>query len=549
MSEEGQAPPVSPAPPASQAPLAAQAPPAPNRSGVGAALVAAGILASRVFGLLRQVLMSRFLGAGMAADAFNAAFRIPNFLQNLFGEGALSASFIPVYARLLAEGRDEEADRVAGAVGALLAIVVASLVLAGVAAAPFLMLAIAPGWVGEKRELTIELTRILFPGAGLLVMSAWCLGILNSHRRFLLSYTAPVLWNVAMIAALLAFRHEGSAHLAVLLAMASVIGSALQFVVQLPTVRRVAPRLRLSGDRSSEPVRAVVRTFVPVFISRGVVQVSAYVDQLIASFLPEGMVSLLMYSATLYTLPVSLFGIAISAAELPEMARESGTSPEASERLRSRLAGGLRRIAFFVIPSAVAFLALGDVIVRMLFQGGKFTADNTRFTWAILGGSAVGLLSGTWGRLYSSAFYALRDTRTPLQFAILRVVATVLLGLVAALTLPGVLGVDARWGAAGLTASAGLAGWIEFLLLRRELARRVGAASVPARLLLSLWGSALVAAGVGYLAKVPLLSLGKIAGGAATLALYALVYGSLTWLAGVTESRGLLAAATRRFRR
>src|SRR5689334_6840247 len=140
-----------------------------------------------------------------AADAFNAAFRIPNFLQNLFGEGALSASFIPVYASLVSRGDRKEADAVAGAVGALLGLVVSAVVVVGVLATPQLITVIAPGFEGTRRMLTIEIVRILFPGAGLLVLSAWCLGVLNSHHRFLLSYAAPVVWNAAMVATLLIF--------------------------------------------------------------------------------------------------------------------------------------------------------------------------------------------------------------------------------------------------------------------------------------------------------------------------------------------------------
>ena len=151
----------------------------------------------------RQMLMAQYLGASLQADAFTAAFKITNYLQNLFGEGAMSSSFIPVYSRLLEHGEDAEADRVAGAVASLLVLAVAVLVLIGVVATPALIPLIAPGFTGERRELTIRLTRILFPGAGVFVISAWCLGVLNSHRKFLLPYLAPVLWNVVMIGALL----------------------------------------------------------------------------------------------------------------------------------------------------------------------------------------------------------------------------------------------------------------------------------------------------------------------------------------------------------
>src|SRR6266568_3279297 len=213
-------------------------------------LVAVGILLSRLTGLVRQRVFSHYFGLESdAADAFTAAFRIPNFLQNLFGEGALSASFIPVYASLVARGERREADRVAGAVASLLALVVSALVLVGVLATPVLIDLIAPGFTGEKRALTTQLVRILFPGAGLLVLSAWCLGVLNSHHRFLLSYAAPVMWNAAMIASLVAFGARAPLpRLAVILAWGSVVGSAFQFAVQVPVVLKVAPELRFALD-------------------------------------------------------------------------------------------------------------------------------------------------------------------------------------------------------------------------------------------------------------------------------------------------------------
>src|SRR5919109_942569 len=169
-----------------------------SRTGRAAFFVAAGILLSRLAGLIRDRVFAHYFGNSAAADAFRAAFRIPNLLQNLFGEGVLSASFIPVYARLLAHDDKVEAGRVAGAIASLL-------VLIGVLTAPYLIDAIVPGFAGEKRELTIRLVKILFPGAGLLVFSAWCLGILNSHGRFFMSYAAPVLWNAAMIVVLIGF--------------------------------------------------------------------------------------------------------------------------------------------------------------------------------------------------------------------------------------------------------------------------------------------------------------------------------------------------------
>ena len=263
-----------------------------DRSRSGAALVGAGILASRLAGLVRQKVFAHYFSTSLAADAFNAAFRIPNMLQNLFGEGVLSASFIPAYAGLLARKQEKDANRLAGAVISALAFVASILVLIGVIAAPLLVGVIAPGFTGEKRDLTVQLVRILFPGAALLVFGAWCLGILNSHRRFFMSYAAPVAWNLAMIGALIIFGPGRSqSDLVVILAWASVAGSALQFGVQLPLVIRLTRGASPNLTFSSPEVRSVFRNFVPVFVGRGVVQISAFIDSFIASWLPTGAVA------------------------------------------------------------------------------------------------------------------------------------------------------------------------------------------------------------------------------------------------------------------
>jgi putative peptidoglycan lipid II flippase len=266
-----------------------------------------------------------------------------------------------------------------------------------------------------------------------------------------------------------------------------VLGSGLQFAVQLPVVLRVAPDLRFALDTAAGEVRTVVRNFVPVFIGRGVVQLSAYVDTVLASLLPSGAVAGLTNAQTLYLLPVSLFGMSVSAAELPAMSGEATVDAAGFDALRRRLDAGLRQIAFFVVPSAMAFLALGDVLAAALLQTGRFAHADAVYVWGILAGSAVGLLASTLGRLYSSSYYALRDTRTPLRFAIARVVLTTALGYLCAIPLPRWLGIAERWGVAGLTASAGVAGWVEMLLLRRTLNARIGQTGLPASYVSTLW--------------------------------------------------------------
>jgi putative peptidoglycan lipid II flippase len=512
-------------------------------------LVAAGIFLSRIAGLIRDRVFAHYFGISDAAEVFKAAFRIPNLLQNLFGEGVLSASFIPVYARLLANNDKEEARKTAGAVAALLALSTSILVLVGVLTAPWLIYAIVPGFHGEKRELTILLVRILFPGAGLLVASAWCLGILNSHRKFFISYTAPVLWNIAMIVAMMAFGKSRSQNsLVVITAWASVVGSAAQVGVQLPIVLKLLGGLKLSLAHQAEHVQTVIRNFFPVFVSRGVVQISAYIDALLASWMP-GAVAGLAYAQTLYTLPVSLFGMSVSAAELPMMSGAIGEASEVASILRTRLNSGLRQITFLVVPSVVGFLVLGDVIVSAIYQSktGRFQHADVTYVWVILAGSTVGLLSSTLARLYSSGFYALRDTHTPLRFAVARVLLTTILGYLCAYPVPRLLGIDPRWGVAGLTISAGVASWVEFSLLQRGIRRRVGQVGVPLPFLAQVWIAALIAAAAARALLMALGPRGHIVLAIFVLSLYGVGFFAVCMAMKLPEADTMLGLLRRRF--
>jgi putative peptidoglycan lipid II flippase len=528
----------------------AMAPPPPPRRSGGALAVGAGIFLSRIAGLVRERVLAHTLGIRPAHDAFRAALRIPNLLQNLLGEGVLSASFIPVYARLHAEGHAAEASRVARTVGTLLAALATALAAIGVLAAPTLVDLLAPGYAADTRALTVQLVQILFPGVALLVMSAWCLGVLNSHRKFFLSYASPVLWNAALVAAALVAgrRFAGDdAHIATWIAWGALVGSAAQLAVQLPQVARLVGSLRPARAVADPGVRATLRAFVPVLIGRGSVQISGYIDQVLASYLGAGIVTAMANAQTLYLLPVSLFGMAVSAAELPEMASATGSDDARAAQLRDRLRAGLRRVVFLVVPSAVAFVAIGQAIVALLYQSGRFTAADTDVVWLVLAGSALGLSAGTQGRLLSSAFYALGDPRVPLRAALVRVAITAALGYAFALPLRDHLGYAGAWGAFGLTASAGFAAWVEFLLLRRWLARRIGAVPIPVRLGLGALAAALVAGALGYadLALGRALDLPSWLADAGAIAVFGMTYLGLMIAARVPEA----AAFTRRLRR
>lgn len=348
-----------------------------------------------------------------------------------------------------------------------------------------------------------------------------------------------------MIAALLWFG-DGTPlpRLVEILAWGSVVGSALQFLIQVPVVLRVAPDLVVGFHAASSEVRSVIANFIPAFFSRGVVQVSAYIDTLLASLLPLGAVAGLMNAQTLYTLPVSLFGMSISAAELPAM---SGTADQDQtgdadrfDRLRERLDAGLRQIAFLVVPSAMAFLTLGDVVAAALLQTGRFRAEDAAYVWAILAGSSIGLLASTLGRLYASTYYALRDTRTPLRYAIVRVVLTTGLGYACAIPLPRALGIDPAWGAAGLTASAGVSGWVEMWLLRRSLNARIGTTGFSSGYAAKLWGSAAAAAAVAWSAKLLAPASQPILAAVVVLGPFGVIYFGSALALRVPEARALL---------
>jgi putative peptidoglycan lipid II flippase len=400
---------------------------------------------------------------------------------------------------------------------------------------------------------------------GLFVFSAWCLGILNSHRLFFVSYVAPVFWNLAMIATLLGFgRANSQSSLVVILAWGSVLGAFLQFGVQLPFIfwRKSADGLSIGAtivfafNTTLAPVRQVFRSLGPVVVSRGVVQLSALIDGWIASWLGTAAVAALTNAQIMYTLPISLFGMSVAASELPEMSSATGTREEIHEKLRLRLIAGKRNIAFYVIPCVAGFIVLGRHCVAGLFQTGHFGSQDTLYVWYILMGSTVGLLAATWGRLYSSAFYALRDTRTPLWFALIRVALTAILGLLFAFPLrpylnafllgslhlptPSLPGIKLGLGAVGLTLSAGLAGWVEFLLLRRALQARIGSTALPNHYPAKIWAAALCASAAGW-ATGRYVHLGfRWFNLGAILAAFGVIYALITLWAGLPEARSLL---------
>jgi putative peptidoglycan lipid II flippase len=529
---------------------AAVVPKEARSSTAASAMVAAGILLSRVAGLVRLSVFAHYFGTSKYADVFSAGLRMPNVLQNLLGEGTLSASFIPVYSELIHQGRKKEAGEVAGAIFALLLAAAGALALIGVLLAPVLVSIFFPGFEPERHDLTVRVVRIIFPMTGILVLSAWSLGILNSHRNFFLSYFAPVVWNAAMIATLLMFGGRMTPdRLVRALAWGALAGGVLQFLVQVPRVLQLNREIKVRWAPRLPQVRETLRNAGPAVMGKGVVQISAYLDTVLASFLAAGAVSTLQYAQTLYILPISLFGMSVAAAELPELARQRASGGEV---LRARASAGLERIAFYVVPSFIAFALLGDVVIATLLQRGEFDRSDTLLVYFTLLGFSLGLVATTASRLLSSTFFALRDTKTPARYATLRVVISLTLAIVLMLQFESVTiggwqtpaGIfsglrigGAPLGAVGLALGSGVGAWVEWYLLKRSLRAQIGPVGAGAGPLGRMFAAAGVGAALAWGMRILLPDdLPTLISGALILGVYGLTYFAVAAALGLEQA-------------
>lgn len=461
----------------------------------GGLLVGAGILASRLVGLVRQRVVAHYLGTGDAADALAAAFRVGNITQNLLGEGALSASFIPVYARLRKEGGQPRATAFARAALGALAPLAAAVSALGVLAAPALAAVVGSGFTGDKLALTASLLRVLFPMTGVLVVGAWALGVLNTHRRLFLPYAAPVVWSVAQIAAvLLAASRAGAspAGLASAVAWGALGGAALQVAVMLGPVRGLLGRLAPRLDLADPGVREAASKLPASLMGRGVMQLSALVDTAMVGSLGAGAVASVTYAQTIYLLPMALLGTGEAAAALPELA-EKGSSLDDARRaeIRASLAQLLGRVVPLAAGAATAFLATGSEITTLLLRGGRFDQASTREVTQVLMAYALALPPNAASRVLSTACYALGDTARPARFASVRVAVSTLTSL--ALLRP--------FGAPGVVFGSVVGAWVELALLAGAVRGKVGGAGGSQLPYVPLAAACAVCASFGAIAR------------------------------------------------
>ncbi|MEM7582352.1 MAG: lipid II flippase MurJ, partial [Acidobacteriota bacterium] len=417
----------------------------------------------------------------------------------------------------------------------------------------------------DRFALTVRAVRIIFPGTALLVLSSWALGVLNSHRRFLLPYLSPLVWNASLITLLLwtsGFEslRDGGVSLSLLerglfaVCFGALIGAFLQFSVQMPLVLRSMRGFRLSLSTRVDGVRDALRAFGPALAGRGVVQLSLYIDMFLASWLAKGAPSALGYAVTLINLPVGVFGMSVAAAELPELA--SADPDKLERRMSERISRALRQSAFVVAPSVVGFLAFGFLVAGLVFRGGSFTLEDNQLVYLVLCAYTVGLPASTVSRLFQNAFFALRDPQTPARIASVRLVASALLGAALMLLLDrypvrAVFGSAASahelfLGAVGLGLAASVGAWCELMLMLRALRKQVPGLRLPVHDILRsyAWAVAL-AAPVGGLWWL----LGSWSGmwqALLVLPCYVVVYLGIAWWRGAPEIELWLGRGRRR---
>lgn len=427
-----------------------------------AGVVGAATFLSRILGLIRDQVLAWFFGAGLAADAFLVAFRIPNLLRRLFAEGSLTIAFIPVFTQYLTKHGEEEAFDLARSAWWLLAIMLIVVTALGILLAPVIVKIIAFGFTSpEKFELTVFLTRIMFPYIFFVSLVALAMGVLNALGHFSAPALAPSLLNVAMIGSVLLI----SPHLeepSTGLALGVVIGGVLQLGLQVPILSRKGFRFFKRTSLQHPALKRIAVLMTPAVLGASVYQISNLVDTLLASLLPEGSVSYLYYADRLVQFPLGVFAIALATAVLPSLSRQAALGD--MKGLRDSFLYTVNLVFFITIPATIGLIILREPVVRLLFERGAFDRTTTVMTAEALLFYAMGLWAVSGGRILASTFYSLQDTRTPVRIAVLSLLTKIILSLL----LMGPM----RHG--GLALATSLASGVNLLLLIVALKKRLG---------------------------------------------------------------------------
>lgn len=425
---------------------------------------------SRVAGFARDILMTGVLGAGMVADCFVVAFKLPNFFRRMFAEGAFNAAFVPLFTRRLTEDETgQTARRFAEETQAVLLTVLLAFTAVVQVCMPWIMYVLAPGFGDEpeKFDLAVELTRITFPYLMFISLVSLQGGILNACGRFAATAGTPIILNLTMIAAMLWFIPKFEVGHA--LSWAVTAGGVLQFVWLWGSLRSIGMNLRLRVPRFTPDVRKMLKIMAPAAIGAGAMQVNLMIDLVIASFLPAGSISYLFYADRVNQLPVGVIGVAVGTALLPMLSRQVASGQE--QDAVTTMNRGMEMSLFLTIPCAVASMVVAEPLIATMFERGAFTAENTWNTALTLAVFSAGLPAYILVKILTPGFFARHDTATPVRYSIITLVINTLISL--ALMKP--------FAQLGLAAATAIASWINVGLLTWGLMKR-GHFTIDARL-------------------------------------------------------------------
>jgi len=423
-----------------------------------ATVIGTATLLSRILGFFRDMVIANFFGAGMAADAFFVAFRIPNLWRRLVGEGSLTISFIPVYTEYLTQRSEEETRKVTHVAFTIAGVILLILTVLGILFSPILIRIIAPGFIQtpEKFELTVTLNKIIFPYLFFMGLFALCMGILNSYRHFFAPAIAPIFLNISIIVSVFLFYHTFNIPV-MTLALGVLAGGVIQFLFQIPFLWKRRITFRFNFDFRNPAIKRIGLLMVPGLIGTGLYQINTFIDMIFASFLPSGSVSYLFFADRLMEFPLGIFAIAIGMASLPSF---SGLASQGKmEELKETLSFTFRLVSFISVPAMVGLIALKTPIINLLFQRGLFDYSATEKTAFALLFYSVGLWAIAGSRIIAPAFYSLQDTWTPMKIALICLGANVIFRAI--LIFPLMHG--------GLALATSLSSTLNLILLFRKL--------------------------------------------------------------------------------
>ncbi|MFA5388127.1 MAG: murein biosynthesis integral membrane protein MurJ [Candidatus Omnitrophota bacterium] len=426
-----------------------------------AGIIGFATVISRILGFVRDIIIAKFFGTARYAEAFVVAFRIPNMLRDLIGEGATNAAFVPVLSEYAVK-KKEEFWGLANVILNLLLITLSAITIVGILASPLIVRLIAPGFLDdpEKFEITVVLTRLMFPYVLLIGLTAYAMGVLNSLKHFSMPAFGPCLLNIAIIICAMLWGESVMG-----LASGVLIGGVAQLAVQVPVLYRKGFRFSFMKKLNHPAANKIGALLVPRILGSCVYQLNLFINTILASLsaiVGTGGVAALYYANRIFQFPLAIFGIAIAQAALPTMSREALETD--NDKLKKTLSFSLRVINFIIVPASIGLMVLAVPITRTLFERGKFDHYSTLITANALVFYSIGLFSYSGIKILTGCFYSLKDTLTPVKIAGVSLLLNVALNV--ALMFPLKIG--------GLALSASIAGIFNFLALFYMLRKKIG---------------------------------------------------------------------------